>query len=397
MSINVGFDIDHTLTIPSVKDIDQCKFFSQKGALLSSKNLKTYYLYPGVHELIHLISKIDRVNLFFFSKGLEPRNRRFVRALLNRANVSDECRGNVRIFSREDVTNKKKDLSLVCEHDPIENAILFDDCYGNAVLSQEKNFLQVPYVDWPDYDKLRDKIEHYGELPVRYLKCEIKFVESNDDKVRESKRIFIYKNENDFEVKFINPEGVIQVEKVTSYEHSQLFADLHNNYAIGLTTGENGCLITNTKTIHEICKFVFSHKGRIRKICRKANHIAYITGLFFHSLDYAKKEQISLSEALYHNQYKNDRPDYGNERFYLLGMMRLKEVNPNFGLITPSNYMQALKAPIDQWVQDELEKAMSRKHFVKEEKAQTEAAFIISPEEAEVLLVADMPEENFYL
>ena len=366
MSINVGFDIDHTLAIPAVNNFEQANFFYQKGAILPLNDTETYYLYPGVLELIHLISRIKGAKISFFSKGTEDRNRRFVNALLNRACVQNE---NIRIFSRNDVTNRKKDLSILCGNDPIENTIIFDDKYKNAVRGQENNFLRVPYVDWQDYDKLSNKTEDYGVWPVRNLKCEICFsapCDLEDSMVRAAKRIFIYRNENAFEAKFLNSRDQIQVEQITFDEYPDLFEELNHYYAFGEFTGDDAFHIQNVETVNRICEFVQSFKGRITKICRRVNHIAYVTGLFFYSLSFAKQHQISLSESLKINQYKNGQLNSGNERYYYYGMMKLREVSPGFELVSPYQYNLSIETHPDLVDQEAYIMAMERENLSQE-------------------------------
>lgn len=358
MSFNVVFDIDHMLAIPMVKDLPQANFFHQKGAVLSSTTLKTHYVYPGVLELIKLCYSTECIKTSFFSKGGSLRNKSFVKLLLDQALPDpsyDEQIKQTRILSRDDLTKTrdgtKKDLyRVLAPFDSLEDAVLVDDTPRNSMVGQESNFLHVPVVDWEDYDSLAEKVDRYEANGTRYLTCYFNMSGSSDledNAVEELRRIFIYKNEEGFEVKFLDKNGNVQIKNVTDHA---LLSDLNGHYQVGVTNAEQSFLIDDRNTILNICKFVTSCGGRARKICRRANRICYVAGLLFAALSYAQESETTFAYALFTQQFQVKNGCYQNrfqdDRLYLHGLKKLREVNPQFQLVTPANYHFYNNCPI---------------------------------------------------
>ena len=356
MNCNIALDIDHTLAFHTVKDLAQAHFFYRKGAVLSTGRLTSHYVYPGVLELIKALFNTREFKVCFYSKGGSSRNRRFVRDLLNQSMPESSYKPQKlkviqeRIFSKEHLVyennGSKKNLNCVIgSDDAVEDAILIDDTMINAASCQEPNLLYVPRVDWYDFDRLDQKKDLYGSLGTRYLKCEFDLYGSssiNEPAVEEGRRIFVYKSEEGFDIKFLDLDGNVQIKNVDFQSHPRLFSDLICHNDMGLVNGKEIALIDDQETVYRICQFVESFNGKTQKICRRVNRICYVAGLLFTSLEYAKVHELSLSHALFIHQYKEKNGiyelDLKNERFYQAGLAKLKEINPEFTLISPHNY-----------------------------------------------------------
>jgi hypothetical protein len=377
MNCNISLDIDHTLAFHMVKDLPQANFFYHKGAVLSTPRMRTHYVYPGALELAKALFNTEEFKVSFNSKGLASRNKRFVREFLNQSMPEAIYKSQKlkvikeRIFSREHLVyefdGSKKDLGLtIGEEDRIEDGVLIDDRPENALEGQESNLLYIPRVDWEDFDKLDEKREFYDSLGMRYLKCEFNIVgdcELEDNAVEEGRRIFIYKNVEGFEIKFLDLEGNVQIKNVSFHDHPRLYADLVCEYDMGIVNGGEISSINDKESVFHICQFVESFNGKAQKICRSVNRICYVAGLLFASLDYAKVHDTSLSHALFLHQYKEKngvyQRDLKNERFYLEGLAKLKEVNPDFKLVTPDIYRVYNNIPLSDVDCEFLENALN--------------------------------------
>lgn len=283
-----------------------------------------------------------------------------------------------RIFSREhlvyETDGSKKDLRLsMSEEDRLEDSVLIDDRPENALEGQESNLLYIPRVDWEDFDKLDEKREFYGPLGTRYLKCVFNIcgsIEIENNAVEEGRRIFIYKNLEGFEIKFLDVEGNVHIKNVCFHDYPELYADLVCHYDMGIENKFSASLIDDKESVLNICQFVETFNGKTQKICRRVNRICYVAGLLFASLDYTKVHDTSLSHALFLHQYKEKngiyQRDLKNERFYLEGFAKLKEVNPDFKLVSPDIYRVYNNIPLSEEDCEFLENALDNElelHF----------------------------------
>lgn len=381
MVYNITFDIDQTLAFHKVNSLKQGNFIHEKGAILSEKSLLTHYIYPGAMELVKVLFCSDEFRVSFFSKGSEDRNTEFVRLFLDRAIDEPEWemkKSEVRVLSREDLTYddcerckakqlKKyglpagytpKDLYKVLSgSDRIENAALIDDRSENAVYDQVPNFIQMPLVENYDYDALINKRAFYDESGERYLKCMINFTKDTDleqNVVEDGRRIIIYKTDDSYEIKFIDLDNVCHIEKVG--KNSALLAKLNDYYEAHLADEDFLIDLEDQEIVKEVCNFVSEFNGRSKKICRRANRICYVTGLLFAAISHAKESKISLKESLFQYQFtlnedeKTYRSNFCNlvkeDRFYWLGLKKLKEVNPDFEFVTPHSYFAYIQRPL---------------------------------------------------
>lgn len=392
MVYNITFDIDQTLAFHSVNSMAQGNFILEKGAILSDETLNTHYIYPGAIELVKLLFCSEEFKVSFYSKGTTLRNREFVRLFLDQAIKESEFelkKSDVRVLSREDLAigdcdhcrqsqfNKygvwageyQKNLFGVLSGDErIENAALIDDRAENAAFDQVPNYIYIPIVERHDFHALLDKKEFYDSTGERFLKCMMNFTKDADleqDLVADGRRIIIYKTDDSFEIKFLDARGICHSKQVD--KESNLFSKLNMCYEKHVVDGYYFDDIEDQGTVKSICEFVASYEGRFSKICRRANRICYVTGLLFTAISDAKELGISLSEALLQYQFtlKEDGESYRpkfttlvkDDRFYRLGLEKLREINPDFEFVTPHSYSAHIQTPISNQVRQFLEYA----------------------------------------
>lgn len=370
MVYNIACDIDQVFAFHKIKDYPQARFFFNKGAVLTA--IKTHYIYPGVLEFIRLLALTPNLKTSFYSAGKPERNNVLVPLLLNRALPESqfiEIKSKMRVLSREDlilskekdliskyynpcfnwISDTQKDLSKVLSGEELlENAVLIDDQSGNAANGQLFNFLKVPVAEAEDYASLIEKMKFYDpQNGTRFLKCLLNVSGSlQEDFVKDGRRIVISKLNDNFEIRFINFDGDIQIENI-DLDDEELYLQLDYFYVMAVKTGCPMGVIEEPKVVENICNWVSQRNGKSRKICRRANRICYVVGLLFSALNAAGTEKISLSAALSCYQFKRNEsnaliPQFHklqkDERFYLLGMQKLKEVNPDYELINPHSY-----------------------------------------------------------
>ena len=378
---NISFDIDHTCAFHSISSFRQGKFIREKGAILPWGTLPTHYIYPGITELVRLLILNEQFKVSFISKGSADRNYEFVRLFLSHVIPEPEHvwkKGQVRtrVLSREDLvemdfdeqmhhefygiwpSDTLKDISKILSgRDLLEDAVLIDDRADNATSDQVANLLIMPFVDSSNYDALIEKNEFYDESGMRYLKCMLSFDQMADLEeglVEDGRRIIVYKKGDFFEIKFIDLMHVVQCGKVTS--DTSLFNKLNSFYEECIEYNVSMSYFEDQETIKGICDFVEELNGRTKKICRQANRVCYVAGLLFSALSLAKEYGVPLSHALFRYQYtlNEDQKTYRSnfaklvkdDRFYHIGLEKLKEVNKNFQFITPHSYNQYLQTSL---------------------------------------------------
>ncbi len=370
MTINVALDIDQLLAFHHVNSLAQGKFFLKKGVVLTA--YKTHYIYPGVIEFVRLLCLTPNIRVTFYSAATAARNLMLVPIILGLALPEPEytsLKSQVRVLSREDLVHNKlnnwidefyypdqdhistsqKDLCKVLwEGDDIENAVLIDDQTDNIALHQSFNFIKAPVDEANEYDSLLRKTQFYDpQTGTRYLKCVINITantELEEDQVIDGRRIFIYKNAENFEIKFIDLKGDIQFIEVPPIDelHEQL--DYFYQKIAGLK--EEIAIIGDDQVTENICERVSANNGRSRKICRRGNRICYIAGVLFSAIQLAQANNEPLRIPLAYSQFKvledNVEPRFHkskkDDRFYLAGLQKLREVNPDYQLVTPHSY-----------------------------------------------------------
>lgn len=394
MNVNIVLDIDGVLACTSVKNIQQAKFFKNKGAILPA--IKTHYIFPGVVEFVKLLFQTENLKISFFSSGQKKRNIIFVDQLLKFALPElryQEIKSKVCVLSREDLIEsgreegekhyklydlcpgiKQKDISKALgESDPPENAVLIDDNYSYVACGQAKNILFVPESENKNFEKLSSKSDFYEIDGYRVLRCVLAAEESSHLEkraVEEGKQILLLKTKEGFEVGFLNKSKKYQQMVISQEEHEDLLLklnEIHQN-----NRKKSVSIVKDKELIKHIGELVASFEGKARKICRQANRIYYITGLLFTALKVAESENISISESLFQMQFKLKKGmetyqhDFWRsckiDDFYLIGLEKLKEVNPNLQLTTPHNYSECVKFPISEEEQFMLEEAIKNQY-----------------------------------
>lgn len=173
MSVNVVLDIDGTLASTQAHSVAQVAFFQTHGAVFKTL-VKTYYIFPGVIELIQLLFQTPNLRVSFFSAGTEARNVPFVENLLTHAlgpSKYAEIRYQVSVLSRHDLTpseeeaKKKhsasfglqvgthfKDLSKTLRAgESLENTIIVENEETYIAPGQARNWLYVPTIETIDF------------------------------------------------------------------------------------------------------------------------------------------------------------------------------------------------------------------------------------------------------
>lgn len=375
MTFNVACDIDQVLCFHNIKDLAQGAFFLKKGAIMNTTTLQTHYIYPGAIEYIRLLCLTPGVRLTFYSAGQKNRNDELVHLILNQALPEpkyESIKSEVRVLSRDDLVQStiddlidqcydpintkpsmyQKDLRKVLHQgDLIENAVLVDDQTRNAASGQVFNLLKVPVSEDREYDSLIEKAKMYDPVTgMRFLKCVMNIpgsIDLEEGLVQNGKRIFVYKNENNFEIKFIDFFDRVHKVEYSRQRCSDVFYALERLYERGLQGGEDLVEIDSPWLVEKICAYVSRFNGHSKKICRRANRICYVVGVLFTAIAYAKSgrslvEGLALCQFTLNQEGRCWTPNFHQSQcydgFYRLGLEMLKTVNPNYEFITPYNY-----------------------------------------------------------
>lgn len=396
MSIHIVLDIDGVLACSRVENIQQAKFFKNKGAILTA--IKTHYIFPGVLEFIKLLFQTENVKISFFSAGDKKRNIVFVDQLLKLSLPEieyEEVKSKICILSRDDLTeptheegrkqyelydvypgNRQKDLSKALENSEfLENAVLIDDDSSYIACGQAKNILYVPESENSNFTVLPSKCDSYERDGHKFLRCVLSSEESSDSEkraVEEGKQIFILQTEEGFEVEFLNKSRKYERRLISQEDHENLLLQLNQINQKNIRKNKSVSLIKDKELIRLISELVRSFEGKTRKICRQANRICYVTGLLFTALKIAESKNISVSESLFQMQFKlkkgmeTYRPNFEQlckrDDLYLIGLEKLREVNSNLQLITPHNYLECVQLPISENEQLVLQEAVENQH-----------------------------------
>jgi len=170
-TFDVVFDIDNVLTDTSVGELDEIKFYQQKGFVLTA--MATHYIFPGVIEMMQRLFSMPDVRVSFYSAGSQNRNEAFVERLLERAlgkehylkikdgvqilsGIKDDGGTDLIVNTKEkcDIQRQKYDLyihdqtksleKVVGQGKNLENSVLIDDDESRITFGQEANYLFAP-------------------------------------------------------------------------------------------------------------------------------------------------------------------------------------------------------------------------------------------------------------
>lgn len=374
--INIALDIDGFLGTGSVLTAKEAKYYKNKGGAIAAIN--TIYLFAGVKEFTALLFQTERFRVSFFSAGIELRNRIFVDCLLS---ISlEDCKykntkNKVCIRSRTDLVKpsqqdrddhynkygfmigveKNKDLSKILEDgDILENAVLMDNDLRFVASGQGKNILHVKDGS-QNIGKMENKLKKYTSDGYRLLSCIFILSENLDYQklwVNKGTKIGLIKTKDSFEICFLNKE-THEFQKITTSKdtHELLIIQLNEAYK-----NQTSCYILEIedKDLNKkIYQLVDQYGGITKKIHRAANRIFYATGVLFTALEQSESNNIPITEALFQMQYRKKADGDAHEpnfvqlrkrdEFYLYGLEKLREINPDLQLITPHSFKEAIE------------------------------------------------------
>jgi hypothetical protein len=388
--VDLVFDIDGTLAWSKTSTIKHAAFFLKKSAILTA--IRTHYIFPGVLELMQLLTSLEHVRLSFFSAGVHERNERLVELLLERAIGKEkfgQIKHDVRIVSRHDLVRPtfeessrqfalygirsyetKKHLSkVVKEADKIPEAILIEDDETYSAHGQEKSLLKVPTTSEHNFERLESQAKAFDAQGYEKIGCSFIILtpytdlEDIKEKVVHKKTIAIFKKGSTYEVGFLNGATHEYEQKPISGEDNKKLIEALNE----LKMNE---LISDPALIEEIHKIVNHDQGRTKKLCYAANHIYYLTGLLFKAMETAKEEKLPVSDILFRMQfkphYKAHKPHFEQlavrDELYELGLEKLRQVNANLTFTTPLNYMECINIDLTEAEENLLEEARSNEN-----------------------------------
>lgn len=376
--INLVFDIDGLLACTEVTNVDHASFFMHKGVLLTA--IKTHYVFPGVIELMQLVFQTEGVRVSFFSSGEQQRNDIFVEKLLTRALGKDryeKIKPELKILSAKDLDKSKeeqrdkqyrkykispghlnKDISKVLrECDSLHQVVLIEDDKSYIAGGQAENVLLVPETNRKKFEKLPLKSTVYTS--DGFAPASISLVLNGQKpglgwkrEVKNGTSIILFQKNNQYEVGFLNTvTNRYEQRTIPKEENADLIAHL-DKVGTGQVPKEYGSTSID-EHYASVSKIVLSFNGKVNKIRRASNRIYYLTGLLFTALERAKVEKKPITEILFSLQFKqiNDRykPKFRaasrREELYLLGLEKLRTLNPSLSFITPQNYIHCIKLP----------------------------------------------------
>ncbi len=342
----IVYDIDDVLCTCNVSTIEQVAFFARYGLIITA--IKTHYVFPGVVELMKASFDEPDTDIYFSSRGIEERNKKFVRKLLKCSLGKDrasQVKYTVHTVKRKVYVGDPiecKDLNEICGDS--QNATLVDDSQGMIAPGQFKNFLYVyeprfnefsPFCDTEGYVPL--SLDCHGSMRLYYMvvhggglrlkkkqsSCELTFL---DKKTREKKRLDLMQE-----------------------THSELISKIGKAKNVGDL--EETCR-------YEIVSVIENAGGVTKRIDRSANHFFNYVGVLFTALNENKKTGEPVSEILYRLQWRRDVEGYEgpsnqeifwsiyDETFYEYGLSILKKYNPELAFMTPMKYREATLVPL---------------------------------------------------
>lgn len=173
------FDLDDTLIFRDYvnNEPDLIKYLRKKlpnnfSSFLHENKDVFVFLLPGAAELIQWLNENDQVQLHFYSAGVAKANFPTVKALLNKAKISQEkiddlLENEKFIFSRENLINNKKDLS--CITGKVNQSILLIDDQITVPETQYAHLFQ-------HSQYIRNKLYPYGKLKSNFALDQVFFI-----------------------------------------------------------------------------------------------------------------------------------------------------------------------------------------------------------------------------
>lgn len=371
-NVNIALDIDDVLATQETVDIAQAAFFLHQGVILTA--IRTHYVFPGVIEFIKFLFS-EKVRVSFYSSGLPERNSIFVECLLRRALGDREYEGvknDVPVLSTSNESviatqnqkfvherlygffpgNVQKDLSRVLrKNDELDNAVLVDNDYSFSACNQVSNLLFVPGSNERTFNHLVCTIK-YGDFELDGQKSiELTLTIDNDYdlidwRVINNQAIFLIRQIGKYELRFLDIQtNKIRSEIISSHNNRSLFTKLENNFE-----GK----INNEELRLELYQFIESISGKTKTICHSANRIYYVAGLIWTALNELRVNHTPMAQTLFSLQFKQiddhryhmDYASLRNDRFYWLGLEKLRKFKPGLQFTHPRSYRAHIQQPI---------------------------------------------------
>ncbi len=398
-TFNLVFDIDNVLADTEVSEVNEIKFYQQKGFVLSA--IKTHYIFPGVIELMQLLFRMPDVRVSFFSSGHQSRNELFVEKLLERALGKEhhlKIKDDVQILSgKKDIGNtdlsintkeesqiqlnkyglydgnNKKSLEKVVEHKGnLENCVLIDDDSSWIKCGQEGNYLYVPALYTRDFVKMARESEDEDYMHDEYGQMKIPFNDCTSFRNPEYLKNCII-NAEYISLLFENEKCTLgyvdldqkQCEEIEISQESDeaIFKAVKKYYQKNKSSLEkkNDQTVTMTKEELDLVLYVLIEKknGKTSSMNLNCNRICYIAGVLFKALESARSGS-SLTRFLFpmhfspkensanfEPRFESDEAFDKREEYYYYGLEKLKQANPNFSFINPQIYKECCNMKID--------------------------------------------------
>jgi hypothetical protein len=393
---NIAFDIDNVLADFTVLDLNEIKFYQQRGFVLTA--IKTHYIFPGVTELMQLLFRMPDVKVSFFSYGHQYRNELFAERLLKHALGEAyylEIKENIQIFSgikdngctdlikptsEEHVAqkdkyclsfgNQKKSLEKVVGQDEnLDDSVLIDDSSSWVKSGQERNYLHVPAIYNDHYEEMERESQYYSCDENGYWKISFRDCTSIPDKeyvknlIMSASCIGFFIEKEKCTLGYIDYEQKHYKEiELTQVSDGSLLAAIKAHYQ------ENGSAIeqqaeageTMTKAELDLALYALleEKQGKTTAIHLACNRICYVTGVLFKALEHARGGS-TLAEFLFplhfsareesgtfEPRFQTEKAAHEKEEYYHYGLKKLQQANPHFTFITPQIYSKCCAVTI---------------------------------------------------
>lgn len=401
-TVNIIFDIDGIVACKSTSKNDSPRFYLKKSAILMAADTP-HYIFHGFIELFKALHKREDVRISFFSSGRDIRNVDFVKDLMTTA-LGEEAylavKDRIGVFSRKNCMifpndeqrrdheiygtphgNQKKDLSVCLEKgESLENTILIEDNSSYIAPGQAKNVFVVPELEDRDYRHLAAIKKPFDKSGFRGIPMILRAWDDTEigdyytGRVEIGKEIYLFRtNEKEYTLLYRKElEYKAHIHKLTEVDHGDIIDLLEQSYFESDNHCQYGETIENDALEDMLYKLVTQLSGKTKKICKKANRVCYIAGVIFSAIETAEKEKVSVSDVLFRWQFKKKvgvekyESQYSKlaktEKYYLIGLEKLREENPDFTLNTPQSYLQCTNGEFTSEELDYMKEIKKKEH-----------------------------------
>lgn len=394
-TFNVVFDIDNVLTDTEVSEVDEIKFYQEKGFVLTA--IKTHYIFPGVIEMMQLLFRMPDVKVSFFSSGHQSRNELFVEKLLERSLGKEhylQIKGDVQILSGKkdegytdlvkntdeesqiqwkkyglhNGNNKKSLEKIFGKKGDLENHVLIDDDSSWIKCGQESNYLYVPGLNTRDFVEMKRKSKYYcydeyGQKKIPFNDCtSFRNIEYLKNCVINAEYISLIFEKEKCTLGYVDLDQK-QYEEIEISEESNedIFKAVKQHYQKSESEKNTNQTTTITKDKLDLVLYGLIEKknGKTVSIALDCNRICYVVGLLFKALEFARSGS-TLTKFLFpihfskkensdnfEPRFQTDTACHKREEYYYYGLEKLKQANPNFTFINPKIYKECCEMEIN--------------------------------------------------